>query len=153
MPKQQYQTDFLQSETVVLKSDEADLEYQPNFIAHQESLALYEQLVNETPWTQEVLQVYGKTHRAPRLSCWVSDPTMSYSYSYTKMEPTAWTHTLLELKAKLERESRCTFNSVLLNYYRDGQDTTGWHSDDEIQLGKNPIIGSVSLGSPRDFHL
>ena len=153
MPKQQYQTDFLQSETVVLQSDEADLEYQPNFITHQEALDLYEKLVEETPWTQEVVQVYGKSHHAPRLSCWVSDPSMSYSYSYTKMKPTAWTPTLLQLKAKLESSTDCTFNSVLLNYYRDGQDTTGWHSDDEIELGRNPIIGSISLGAPRDFLL
>ena len=153
MPKQQYQTDFLQSETVVINSDEADLEYQPDFIGHQDALSLYKKLVDETKWTQEIVQVYGKSHPAPRLSCWVSDPTMSYSYSYSRMEPTVWTDTLLELKTKIENSTGFTFNSVLLNYYRDGQDTTGWHSDDEIELGKNPIIASISLGAPRDFFL
>ena len=153
MPKQQYQADFLQSETIVINSDEADLEYQPDFISHQDALALYQKLVDETQWTQERVHVYGKSHLAPRLSCWVSDPTMSYSYSYTRMEPTAWSQTLLELKSKLENATGSSFNSVLLNYYRDGQDTTGWHSDYEVALGRNPIIGSVSLGAPRDFLL
>ena len=153
MPKQQYQTDFLQSETIVLQADEADMEYQPDFLGHQEALTLYETLENETPWTQEVVHVYGKSHPAPRLSCWVSDPTMSYSYSYTRMEPTPWTPTLLILKERIEKSTGCTFNSVLLNYYRDGQDTTGWHSDDEAELGRNPVIASISLGAPRDFLL
>ena len=153
MPKQQYQADFLQSETIVIKSNDADLEYQPDFISHQDALALYQKLVDETQWTQERVHVYGKSHLAPRLSCWVSDPTMSYSYSYTRMEPTAWSQTLLELKSKLENATGSSFNSVLLNYYRDGQDTTGWHSDDEAELGRNPVIGSISLGAPRDFLL
>ena len=153
MPKQQYQADFLQSETIVIKSDDADLEYQPDFISHQDALALYQKLVDETQWTQERVHVYGKSHLAPRLSCWVSDPAMSYSYSYTRMDPTAWTQTLLALKSKLEVATVSSFNSVLLNYYRDGQDTTGWHSDDEAELGRNPVIGSISLGAPRDFLL
>ena len=78
---------------------------------------------------------------------------MNYGYSNTLMSPVAWSARLLELKHAIEAVSNHRFNSVLLNYYRDGKDSNGWHSDDEPELGHNPVIASLSLGAPRDFHL
>ena len=153
MSKQQYQTDFLQSQTVVSELDDADIEYLPNFIVHDDALNLYQQLINETQWRQEVIKVYGKSHPTPRLSCWMGDAGLSYGYSHTRMEAVEWSSTLIEIKQKIEAATSTDFNSVLINNYRDGKDTNGWHSDDEPELGQNPIIASVSLGAPRDFHL
>ena len=46
-----------------------------------------------------------------------------------------------------------SFNSVLINLYRNGQDSMGWHSDNETVLGKEPVIASLSLGGTRRFQL
>ena len=42
---------------------------------------------------------------------------------------------------------------LLLNLYRNGKDSNGWHADNETELGINPIIASISLGEERFFHL
>ena len=153
MPKQQYQVDFLKSETTVLQLSDADIEYQIGFIEHSKALQLYQQLLDEIDWRQEVITVYGKQHPTPRLSCWMGEENLSYGYSQTRMQAVSWNQTVLDLKQQIEQASGASFNSVLINYYRDGQDSNGWHSDDEPELGENPIIASLSLGAPRDFHL
>jgi len=153
MPKHQYQANFLECETTVLQFDDADIEYHAGFIAHDVAINLYQRLLQDTQWRQEVINVYGKQHPTPRLSCWMGEPNLSYGYSHTRMQPVDWSKTLLNIKQKIESSTQSTFNSVLINYYRDGQDSNGWHSDDEPELGHNPIIASLSLGAPRDFHL
>lgn len=153
MPKQQYQVDFLQFETSVLELDDADINYQSGFIEHAAALSLYQTLLEQTQWRQEVITVYGKQHPTPRLSCWMGNSDLDYGYSHIRMQPVKWSKTLLKVKQQIEHAADATFNSVLVNYYRDGQDSNGWHSDDEPELGKNPIIASLSLGAPRDFHL
>jgi len=84
---------------------------------------------------------------------WYGDPHRSYSYSGITMESEPWTEPLLEIKARIEEVSATTFNSVLINLYRDGRDGVGWHSDDEPELGEHPVIGSVSFGGVRNFVL
>jgi len=153
MTEQQHQISFLKSETAVLELDDANIEYVPNFIAQDQAFALYKQVLAEISWRQEVIKVYGKSHPTPRLSCWMGDTGLSYGYSHTRMQAVEWDSTLLNVKQKIEAATQSHFNSVLINYYRDGKDSNGWHSDDEPELGKNPIIASVSLGASRDFHL
>ena len=97
--------------------------------------------------------MYGKENPVPRLEAWYGDSGKSYAYSGIRMEPNSWTPELQEIKKAIETESEIKFNSVLINYYRDGQDRVAWHSDDEKELGKNPVIGSVSLGAERTFKL
>ena len=87
----------------------------------------------------------------PRLTAWYGDAGIAYRYSGITMQPEPWTRMLNEIKTRLEKFSGFTFNSVLLNLYRDGQDSMGWHRDDEKELGKNPAIGSVSFGDCRKF--
>jgi alkylated DNA repair dioxygenase AlkB len=87
----------------------------------------------------------------PRLSAWYGDAGAVYTYSGLRLEPLPWTPVLLEIKQATERLSGTRFNSVLLNLYRDGQDSMGWHSDDEPELGPEPVIASVSLGALRRF--
>ena len=107
------------------------------------------QLITDTPWRQDEITVYGKRHRQPRLTAWYGDPGTQYSYSGIELQPLDWTPTLLELKTVVEKNCDHSFNSVLLNYYRNGQDSMGMHSDDEAELGPEPVIASLSLGEER----
>jgi alkylated DNA repair dioxygenase AlkB len=108
-------------------------------------------LIDEVPWRQEDVNVWGKTFKQPRLVAWYGDEGMAYRYSGISLNPLPWTDLLLDLKLRVEQASESKFNSVLLNYYRDNNDSMGMHSDDEKELGPNPTIASVSLGAERPF--
>lgn len=123
--------------------------YQADFIAKDQSYFLFDQLQEEIEWEQYPITIFGKTYMQPRLIAWYGQEGIAYSYSNTQLIAKVWTPTLLKIKEKVEATSGTTFNSVLLNLYRDGQDSMGWHSDDEKELGKRPIIASVSLGAVR----
>ena len=114
-----------------------------------ETQPLLHALIEETPWRAEDITVFGKTHPQPRLVAWYGDPGTDYTYSGIRHEPLPWTPRLLGLKATVERYCEHSFNSVLLNYYRDGRDSMGMHADDEPELGPEPVIASVSLGEQR----
>jgi len=153
MPTKQYQSSFLTYDTHVLKLEDANIEYQPDFIDNESASELYQQLFEKTSWDQDTVVVYGKAHLTPRLSYWVGEDWMDYRYSNHTMKAHPWNPLLLDIKRLIEEKTGDSFNSVLVNYYRDGRDSNGWHSDDEPELGKNPIIASLSLGAARDFHL
>jgi alkylated DNA repair dioxygenase AlkB len=108
-------------------------------------------LFAETVWHTETVTVYGKQHLQPRLTAAHGDAP--YTYSGLTIHPLPWTPLLLAIKEAVERVSAYNFNSVLLNYYRDGQDSMGMHSDDERVLGRNPVVASVSFGATRTFIL
>ena len=110
-------------------------------------------MIKSIPWKQNKIRFYGKESLVPRLESWHGDPGIRYAYSGIEMEAKPWTPELLEIKKRIEEKSGTGFNSVLINYYRDGKDRVAWHSDDEKELGKNPVIGSVSLGAERKFKL
>ncbi len=102
---------------------------------------------------QEDIKMYGKIMKTPRLTAWYGDQNKEYIFSGTKHHPISWTDELLMIKEKIEPISGVQFNSVLLNYYRDANDSVAWHSDDEYELGINPIIASVSFGQARRFDI
>ncbi|HRD65738.1 MAG TPA: alpha-ketoglutarate-dependent dioxygenase AlkB [Candidatus Competibacter sp.] len=112
---------------------------------------LFDVLQRETAWQQHTITLYGRAIVSPRLSAWYGDPDAIYSYSGLRLEPVSWTPTLLLVRERIERLAAAHFNSALLNLYRDGQDSMGWHSDDEPELGRNPVIASVSFGATRRF--
>ena len=112
---------------------------------------LLDSLIAQSPWRQEEITVYGKAYRQPRLSAWYGD--LGYSYSGIRLEPGLWTSTLLDIRARVEKLAEHQFNSVLLNYYRDQNDKMGMHSDDEAELGRQPVIASLSLGESRTLLL
>ena len=114
---------------------------------------LLRELAEEIPWVQNKIKFYGKESLVPRLESWHGDEGMSYTYSGIKMDAKPWTKNLLVIKESIEPIAKTTFNSVLINYYRDGKDRVAWHSDNEKELGKNPVIASVSLGAERKFKL
>jgi alkylated DNA repair dioxygenase AlkB len=110
-------------------------------------------LIEQTPWRSEVITLWGKQYPQPRLAAWFGDPDARYTYSGLSLDPLPWTELLSDIRSRIEALVDAPFNSVLLNYYRDHRDSMGMHSDDEPELGKNPVIASLSLGEQRTFVL
>ncbi|SDG93128.1 Alkylated DNA repair dioxygenase AlkB [Pseudomonas benzenivorans] len=113
----------------------------------------FRQLLEQTPWQQPQVQLYGRQFPVPRLVAWYGDAEASYRYSGLTHQPLAWTPLLAQIRARVVETAGQALNGVLLNYYRDGDDSMGWHSDDEAELGSNPLIASLSLGGTRRFDL
>jgi alkylated DNA repair dioxygenase AlkB len=127
----------------------ADLYYLADWLSPARAQQLARVLVDELPWTQHTVRMFGRDILAPRLSAWIGDPGAAYVYSRVLHTPLPWTPSLRELRAQLLATLGADFNSVLANRYRDGRDSMGWHSDDEPELGPQPLIVSVSLGAVR----
>jgi alkylated DNA repair dioxygenase AlkB len=108
---------------------------------------------NNIRWHHDSIKMYGKDVYLPRYSAWYGDNDKPYTYSGLTLQPNPWNACLLEIKERIEKTIGCSFNSVLMNWYRDGSDHIGWHTDAEKELGFNPIIGSVNLGSTRHFYI
>ena len=125
----------------------------PHLFSPEERKKFFTELKENVNWQQEEIKLYGTAIPLPRLTAWFGDEGKTYMYSGITVEPEPWTPTLLEIKSRIEKASNVTFNSVLLNHYRNERDSVSWHSDDEPELGKNPIIGSVSFGVVRTFQL
>lgn len=105
------------------------------------------------PWRQDKLNMYGKEVYLPRFSSWHGNNDKPYTYSGLTLQPNAWNDGLLHLKNRIEIIAGINFNSVLMNWYRNGDDHLSWHTDAEKELGKNPIIASANFGETRDFML
>ena len=132
---------------------DGELAFAHQFYSTEIANELYTSLLAETPWRQELITVWGKTYLQPRLTAWYGDVESNYNYSGIALEPHPWTATLLKIKNEIEALTMRRFNSVLLNLYRDQQDSVGWHSDNELELGHAPAIASVSFGESRIFKL
>jgi len=125
--------------------------YRPDFFNSADSDRMFRSILDETPWEARNIILFGKEVPQPRLACWYGD--LAYSYSGITLDPRPMTPTLLEIKQRCEEEASTQFNSVLVNLYRDGQDSMGLHADDEPELGSEPVIASVSFGAERNFRL
>ncbi|WP_437305056.1 alpha-ketoglutarate-dependent dioxygenase AlkB family protein [Sorangium sp. So ce388] len=135
------------------------------WLPREEADTLFEALREGVAWRQDKIKLFGNEHLQPRLSAWYGDPGAIYTYSGLTLAPEPWSPPLAELRARVaaacaelpgvepSRAPGPTFNSVLLNYYRSGADSMGFHADAEKELGPNPVIASVSLGAPRRFVL
>lgn len=132
---------------------DADIDYYPNFFDNKRATEFFDKLKNEIPWQQDNITVFGKTHAQPRLTSLFGNEGKPYSYSNIVMQPNAWNPILMFIKNEIEEICNENFTTVLLNYYRNGKDSNGWHADNEKELGRNPIIASVSFGAERYFHL
>jgi alkylated DNA repair dioxygenase AlkB len=127
--------------------------YYSGFFTPGESDMYLQLLENEIIWKQEPVKIFGKEVLQPRLTALYGDQDKPYTYSGVTMRPHKWTMPLLEIKRKIEEKAGVHFSSVLLNFYRGGKDSMGWHRDNEKELGINPVIGSVSFGATRTFIL
>jgi len=132
-------------------TDTPDITYTPHWLAPADADALLATLRHAIPWETHRIKLFGREIDSPRLSCWIGDPGTDYRYSGTRFTPHPWPEALLPIRARLVRELGVPFNSVLANLYRDGRDYMGWHSDNEKELGPEPVIASVSLGAERRF--
>ncbi|MCX7052994.1 MAG: alpha-ketoglutarate-dependent dioxygenase AlkB [Proteobacteria bacterium] len=132
---------------------DADLCLWSQAFAADEADEQFSALRSRIEWRQEDILIFGERRRVPRLVAWHGDPGTTYTYSGTAHEPLPWTVELQSIRARVEALSGYRYNSVLLNLYRDGRDGMGWHADDESELGRNPVIASVSLGAIRRFCL
>ena len=110
-------------------------------------------LIADTKWRQEQVRIFGKVHDQPRLVALYADKGRTYDYSGISMSPLPWTDLLREIKRRVEDCTEARFNAVFLNLYRDHNDSMGFHSDDEKELGKNPVIASVTFGATRVFQM
>lgn len=141
------------SNAIELEMPDAEVLFYEGFFDGAESDAYFKRLQETIAWEQEELTMFGKKIMIPRLTAWYGDEGKSYSYSGIHHEPLAWTAELNAIKTRIENVAEIRFNSVLLNLYRDEHDSIGWHSDDEPELGQNPVIASVSFGAVRQFQL
>jgi alkylated DNA repair dioxygenase AlkB len=144
---------FDASKPLKIKLLNAEIEYTPAFFNLKESKKLFDLIYNKTNWIEDNIRVYGKVYKQPRLTAFYANNDKAYEYSNISMKPQPFSPILNAVKLKIEKATKMTFSSCLLNLYRDGQDSNGWHSDNEKELGKNPVIASLSLGAERLFHL
>jgi alkylated DNA repair dioxygenase AlkB len=129
------------------------LEYRPGLFSKAESDHLLQKFIAEMPWQQRMQKMWDKEVITPRLTAWFGELGTDYSTSGKIADPMPWTKELLAIKARVEPLAGVQFNSVLLNYYRDGNDSVAWHSDKENILGRRPVIASVSFGQVRSFDI
>lgn len=130
-----------------------DADWHPDWLAPADADRFHARLVDEVAWRQDTMRTPRGLLPLPRLTAWQGEPDALYVYSGIRNEPAPWTPAVLELKRRVEAASRARFNSVLLNRYRNGFDSMGWHADDEPELGAEPVIASLSLGATRVFDL
>ena len=142
---------FSESEPQSLPLADAKVQYLPNWLDNETANSMFHLFHQELDRREGTIHIFGKTMKIPRLQAWYGDPGTDYQYSGVCMEPLLWHKELQLLKEQCERQCKAQFNSVLANLYRDGKDSMGMHSDDEPELGSEPIIASVSLGDVRNF--
>ena len=132
---------------------DAEIQYYPNFFDKTTANDLFLKLQKEIIWQQDDIMVYGKTYAQPRLTALYGNQGKPYGYSNIVMQPHNWSPLLMYIKNEIETICKENFTTVLLNNYRNGKDSNGWHADNEKELGRNPIIASVSFGAERVFQL
>lgn len=131
---------------------DAEVVYYPNFFSNKEADNYFNTLLHETKWQQDKIKVFGKVYDQPRLTAFFGENNEPYSYSNIVMYPTVFKGGILKIKQEIEAELTIKFTSCLANLYRHGKDSNGWHADDERELGKHPIIASLTFGQERFFH-
>ena len=135
----------------IVAHNDLKIRIEDNFFNQIDSDELLTKLISKLPWESMVIKMFGRDTTIPRLQCWIGDEGCNYKYSGEKLNRQNWTKDLTMIREKIYKEFKIDFNSVLVNYYRDGKDSMGWHSDDEKELGHNPTIASISFGSERDL--
>ncbi len=129
------------------------IEYLPEFFTPTESEYFINKFIKETHWKQPIVKMYDKELITPRLIAWFGDVSEG-SYLVKKIpDAMPWTSELLMIRDKVEQFANMQFNSVLLNYYRDGNDSVAWHSDKDSAFGKKTVVASVSFGQVRSFDI
>ncbi len=132
---------------------EGNLIYFPEFLSDSEAMELLEFFKTTIPFQQNEITIFGKTYKTPRLESFHAKNKNFYTYSGNQLQSKPFTEELHTLCHRIEKATNSVFNCVLINLYRDGQDSNGWHADNEKELGPNPVIASLNLGATRRFDL
>lgn len=141
------------SEEIILPLENSKISYHRYFLSEKKADFYFQKLMKDTSWQQDDITVFGKTYAQPRLTALYGEAGKPYTYSGITLNPSPFEDLHLEILEQLQSVTETGFTSVLLNLYRDGNDSNGWHADDEKELGKNPVIASISLGAKRYFQL
>lgn len=136
-----------------LSLPDAEIAYQPDFLSQAEADQLLSDLSNNLAWRQDEIHLFGRWVKIPRLQAWYGEHQSHYRYSGLDLSPLPFPPVLAHLKERIEEACLVQFNAVLANFYRQGNDSMGWHADNEKELGPNPVIASLSLGAARRFQL
>ena len=142
-----------QEENKIVQILNGEYLYIPNFFDVPKANEYLKTFKENIIWKQESMNMYGKQVMFPRLTSWYGESDKPYTFSGITLQPHPWTKELLEIKAVIEPVCEVVFNSVLLNLYRDGNDSISWHTDAEKELGRNPLIASVNFGAERKFQI
>ncbi|WP_299181016.1 alpha-ketoglutarate-dependent dioxygenase AlkB [uncultured Neptuniibacter sp.] len=134
-----------------LPSTQLDGWLDEDFIPVETAASYFRQLYEEIPWQQDQIQLFGRSISIPRLQAFMGEAGLDYRYSGLSLSAIDWHPAVAEIRDRLLHKTEVQFNAVLLNLYRDGHDSMGWHRDDEPELGSNPVIASISLGAQRRF--
>ncbi|SDS15387.1 alpha-ketoglutarate-dependent dioxygenase AlkB family protein [Christiangramia echinicola] len=137
----------------IIQLKNAEIEYYQGFLNEMKANEYLKNLLQLNSWRHEKIKLFGREIFQPRLTTLFGESGKNYTYSGLEMTPEPFTQELIEIKDLCEEISNTNYNVCLANLYRDGRDSMGWHSDDEKELGKEPVIASVSLGAERIFHL
>lgn len=140
-------------ESINLLPLEGEVFYHPDFLTKEEADHYFKIFYSYSDWQQDKINFNGKIQLIPRLQAWYGDENKTFTYSGITLKPKPWTSELLELNSRLKEKLGIDFTSVLVNLYRHGNDSVAWHSDNEAELGINPVIASISLGAARTFKL
>ena len=135
----------------IVAHNDLKIRIEEDFFNSADSNKLLKKFISELPWESMIIKMFGKDTKIPRLQCWIGDKGCEYRYSGKQLNRQIWSQDLIMIRKKIYKELKIDFNSVLANYYRDGKDSMGWHSDDEKELGPDPTIASISFGSERDL--
>lgn len=127
--------------------------YDPLFVRHSLADIYFSYLQQNLPWRGGEIKLFGKVHQIPRKQVMMANQGLSYAYSGKTLQSESWDDQVIQIKSQIEDATGYAFNACLANLYRDGQDSNGWHADNEKELGENPIIASVSFGATRKFQL
>lgn len=137
----------------LVQINNGEYQFYPSFFTRIEGDEYLKELKENISWKQESMNMYGRQINFPRLTAWYGENDKPYSFSGITLNPNPWTNFLLKIKSKIETKTTVSFNSVLLNRYRNGNDSISWHTDAEPELGLNPVIASVNFGATRKFQL
>jgi alkylated DNA repair dioxygenase AlkB len=125
----------------------------PKFLEPTQTSQIFQQIMGETPWEMPEMVMFGKKYPQAGLSTWFTNTGVNYVYSGITRTPHVMTPLLNHVMNACALKSGAEYNSVLVNLYRDGNDSVSWHSDNEAVNGSEPTIASVSLGATRRFDL
>lgn len=139
------------SEPLAIELPGAEVCLYSAWLGEDEANAALHTLAEELPWDQPEIIIAGQQHRIPRMQVWCGDPGAVMRYSGKLFHPQTWHPLILQIKSRVEDLCTTSFNSVLVNLYRNGYDSVSWHADDEYELGPQPQIASLSLGATRVF--